>query len=137
VIVDTSAVIALIQGEPRASDVASILAASAARIAAPSATECMIVLSHRYGVVGRTVYERVRQELGLTTVPFTQAHTVIAHRAYVEFGKGRHPAALNFGDCMTYAVARLAGESLLCVGDDFPQTDLVFDGLIGSWPESV
>lgn len=58
-------------------------------------------------------------------------------RAYIEFGKGRHPAALNFGDCMTYAVARLARESLLCVGEDFPQTDLVFDGPIGSWPEIV
>ncbi|MGH3557143.1 MAG: type II toxin-antitoxin system VapC family toxin [Mycobacterium sp.] len=136
-LVDTSAMIALIQGEPQASDIASTIASSAARIAAPSATECMIVLSHRYGPVGRTLYERVRQEFGVPTVAFTEAHTVVAHRAYVEFGKGRHPAALNFGDCMTYAVARLANESLLCVGDDFPQTDLVFDGLIGSWPEKA
>jgi ribonuclease VapC len=91
VIVDTSAVIALIQREPRASDIASILAISAARIAAPSAAECVIVLSRRHGAVGRTVYERVRQEFGLITVPFADAHTFIAHRAYVEFGKGRHP----------------------------------------------
>ncbi len=129
--------IALIQGEQHSAKIASTLATTAARIAAPSATECMIVLSHRYGPVGRTVYERVRQEFDLAIVAFTEAHTVVAHRAYVDFGKGRHPAALNFGDCMTYAVARLAGESLLCVGDDFPQTDLVFDGLIGCWPDDV
>jgi len=57
-------------------------------------------------------------------VSFGEDHWREAARAFRRFGKGRHPAALNFGDCLTYAVARLAGAPLLCVGEDFPQTDL-------------
>ena len=55
---------------------------------------------------------------------FTDAHWPIALNAYLRYGKGRHPAALNFGDCLTYATVSVAQEPLLCVGDDFPQTDL-------------
>jgi ribonuclease VapC len=133
-VVDASAVIALIQGEPQAVEIATLLVEDREpTISAPTATECAIVLSHRHGVVGRTVFERVRQEFHIGVVSFTEEHVAAAHRAYIEFGKGRHPAALNFGDCMTYATARLAGAPLLAVGNDFPQTDLEFDGLIGYW----
>jgi ribonuclease VapC len=55
---------------------------------------------------------------------FGDAHWRIAQSAFVRYGKGRHPAALNFGDCLTYATAYVAGEPLLCVGNDFAQTDL-------------
>lgn len=134
-VVDTSAVIALIQGEPRAVDIATVLVGAAQTvISAPSATECVIVLSHRYGPVGRTVFERVRQEFGIAIGHYTEAHVAVAHRAYLEYGKGRHPAALNFGDCMSYAAARVSGEPLLAIGDDFPRTDLEFEGLAGYWP---
>ncbi len=64
------------------------------------------------------------EEAGVTVIPFTNAHNTAALDAYLRYGKGRHPAALNFGDCMTYATARLAGAPLLCVGEDFAQTDL-------------
>ena len=57
-------------------------------------------------------------------VEFTADHWVVAADAFVAYGKGRHSAGLNFGDCMAYAVVRLAGEPLLCLGDDFPTTDL-------------
>jgi ribonuclease VapC len=135
VIVDTSAVIALIQGEPEAIDVATALVAAAQpAMSAPSATECVIVLSHRYGPTGRTVFERVRQEFGIAVAQYTEAHVAVAHRAFLEYGKGRHPAGLNFGDCLSYATARLGAEPLLAIGDDFTQTDLEFDGLIGHWP---
>jgi ribonuclease VapC len=53
-----------------------------------------------------------------------QCNSAVAADAFIHYGKGRHPAGLNFGGCMTYAVAKLAGEPLLCLGDDFPATDL-------------
>ncbi len=62
-------------------------------------------------------------------VEFTADHWTIAADAFMVFGKGRHRAGLNFGDCMTYAVAKLAGEPLLCLGDGFPATDLELAGL--------
>jgi ribonuclease VapC len=63
------------------------------------------------------------------TVPFDEAHASVALDAYSRFGQGRHPAALNFGDCCTYAIASLAGEPLLCIGDDFARTDLLLVSL--------
>jgi ribonuclease VapC len=57
-------------------------------------------------------------------VPFDDSHWALALDAYVRFGKGRHPSGLNFGDCLTYATAKLAGQPLLCIGDDFARTDL-------------
>jgi len=67
---------------------------------------------------------RFLDEANVTIVPFTDAHYGTAVGAWRKYGKGRHPAALNMGDCMAYAIAKLAEMSLLCVGDDFPQTDL-------------
>ncbi len=57
-------------------------------------------------------------------IEFGDRHWKVALQAFARFGKGRHPAGLNLGDCLTYAVARLSGQPLLCVGDDFAQTDL-------------
>lgn len=68
--------------------------------------------------------ERMLDELAVQEVPFGEIHWREAVDAYHRFGKGRHPAALNFGDCMTYAVAKLAGEPLLFQGTDFALTDL-------------
>jgi ribonuclease VapC len=58
-------------------------------------------------------------------------HAAVAHRAYLRYGKGRHPAALNFGDTKVYATAKLAHEPVLAVGTDLAQTDLEFDGVVG------
>jgi len=67
---------------------------------------------------------RFFEETGIQIIPFTDPHWQRAIDAYSRFGKGRHPAALNFGDCMTYATAALARQPLLCLGDDFRKTDL-------------
>ena len=67
---------------------------------------------------------RLLQEAGLSVIPLTEDHWRVAVEAYTRFGKGRHAAALNFGDCLTYAVARLAERPLLFVGEDFAKTDL-------------
>jgi ribonuclease VapC len=137
VVVDTSAILALIQNEePYAAQVAAALAGARDPImSAPTATECLIVLTVRHGPVGRTIFERLRTEVGLRITDFTDEHAAAAHRAFLHYGKGRHSAALNFGDCMSYAAAEVAHRALLAVGDDFSRTDLEFGGgVVGDWP---
>ena len=135
-IVDTSALIALIQNEPAAEQVAAVLAgASASFVGAPTLTETLVVLTARQGPVARTVFDRLRSEINLGVVEYTADHAYAAQRAYLRFGRGRHPAGLNFGDCMSYAVAHVAHEPLLAIGNDFAQTELEFaEGIIGYWP---
>ena len=67
---------------------------------------------------------RFMEETGAIVIPFTESHYGMGVSAWLRYGKGRHPAALNFGDCLAYATARAADMPLLFVGDDFPQTDL-------------
>jgi ribonuclease VapC len=86
--------------------------------------ETGIVLAARLGIPGKTLLVRFVQEAGLQVVPVTAEHWPVAVDAYLRYGEGRHPAALNFGDCLTYAVCRVSDQPLLCVGDDFPKTDL-------------
>ena len=99
------------------------------RIGAPTRLETGIVLTARFGPRGKTALARFLQENSVQTVTFDEAHASAALDAYSRFGKGRHPAALNFGDCCTYAIASLAGEPLLCTGDDFARTDLLLVSL--------
>jgi ribonuclease VapC len=136
VFVDTSAVIALVQEEPSSEPIAAALAgARSPMMAAPTAAECLIVLTARHGPVARTIFERLRSEIWLCITDFTKEHAAVTQRAYLQYGKGRHRAALNFGDCMSYAAAKFSNEPLLAIGDDFPQTDLEFNGgVIGYWP---
>ena len=91
---------------------------------APTLAEAGTVLESRLGAVGWTWLNRFLQEFAVTIVPFTEHHAMLAVDAYSRFGKGRHPAALNFGDCLVYAVAQSASEPLLCLGNDFARTDL-------------
>jgi ribonuclease VapC len=104
--------------------VAPLEAAATAGIGAPTLVETGIVLAARLGVGGKTLLARFVQEAGLTVVPFAAEHWPVAVDAYIRYGKGQHPAGLNFGDCLTYAICRLADEPLLCIGDYFPRTDL-------------
>ncbi|KZS65088.1 ribonuclease [Mycobacterium kansasii] len=135
-IVDSSALVALIEGEQTAEQIAAVLAgARHPVVAAPTLAETLIVLTARHGTIARMVFDRLRSEINLGVAEFTDAHALATQRAYLRYGKGRHPAALNFGDCMSYAAAELAGEPLLAIGDDFPKTDLQFgDGIVGYWP---
>lgn len=137
-IVDTSAIVALAQNESKAVEIAAALISGRTPvIAAPTATECLIVLTSRLGPKGRTAYERIRAEFKIGVRGYTEDHVVAALQAFARFGKGRHPAGLNFGDCMTYAAADVSSEPLLAVGDDFPKTDLEFDGgIVGYWTTS-
>jgi ribonuclease VapC len=94
-------------------------------IGAPTLTETAIVLASKLGEDSRSLLAVLLESLDVTVVPFTAAHGREAREAFLRFGRGRHPAALNFGDCLTYAVAKLADQPLLFTGDDFSQTDLV------------
>ena len=121
-IVDSSAIVAVLLREPGWEALLDQMA-TAPSVGVGSATlvETGIVLAARLGVSGKTLLARFVQESELVVVPVTAGHWPVAVDAYLRFGKGRHPAALHFGDCLTYAVSRVAGEPLLCVGEDFPK----------------
>jgi ribonuclease VapC len=124
-ILDSSAIVSVIEEEDGFRDLLTALAAAPkVAIGAPTLFETAIVLIVREGAAGRATLRRFLGENEVTSVPFGERHWAIAAEAFIRFGKGRHPARLNYGDCMTYATARLAGDPLLCIGDDFAQTDL-------------
>ena len=93
-------------------------------IGTPSLTEAGMVLSSRLGVEPQALLDRFLRDFGVVPVAFGEQHWREALEAFRRFGKGRHPAALNLGDCLSYATARLADHPLLFVGDDFLRTDI-------------
>jgi ribonuclease VapC len=124
-IIDTSAIMAVIGREPGHEQIIHRLAGSTQTgIGAPTRLEAGMVLVARFGSRGKTALARFLQENRVDVLPFGDVHVGIALDAFSRFGKGRHPAALNFGDCCSYATAAVARVPLLCIGDDFPQTDL-------------
>jgi ribonuclease VapC len=124
-IVDTSAVVALLRGEPRQLDIsARMFEAEMIAIGAPTLFETMMVMIGLSGEAGRGIVSEFLTDLSVEILPFDALHSKVASDAFVRFGKGKHPAALNFGDCMTYATARVAELPLLFIGEDFAQTDI-------------
>jgi len=122
---DSSVVISVIRQEQNHERLIEVLeGASRIGIGTPTLTESSIVLVRRYGVAGRSILSRFLEENRIVTIPFDDRHWTVAAEAFIRYGKGRHPAALNYGDCMTYATARLSGAPLLFVGEDFAKTDL-------------
>ena len=124
-IVDTSAILAIVFQEQGWESVLDRIVSSPDLAAgAPTLAEAGIVLQARLGNDAPGMLERMLTELGIQEVPFGESHWREAVDAFRRFGKGRHAAGLNFGDCMTYAVARLAGEPLIHVGEHFGRTDI-------------
>jgi ribonuclease VapC len=125
VIVDASAIVGIILREPGWQDlVAKLAGADSPAVGAPTLAETGLVLTAKLGRKAPGILARFVQEAELTVIPFGEPHWPLAVEAYARFGKGRHPASLNFGDCLTYAVARVAGRPLLFIGGDFSKTDL-------------
>jgi ribonuclease VapC len=126
VIVDTSALIAILRDEPEAPACAkAIEAASRRQISAANFVEAAIVIDASRDPVASRRFEDLVREAQLVVEPVTEAQARIARDAYRDFGKGSgHPARLNFGDCFAYALARATGEPLLFKGDDFVHTDI-------------
>lgn len=124
-VIDTSAVLAILQAETEAPRVAAAIAAAPARrLSAVSYVESSIVVETRYGVPGADKLGRLLHEAGIEIVAVSADQARIARDAYRRFGKGRHPAALNLGDCFSYAAAAAYAEPLLFVGEDFRRTDV-------------
>ncbi len=124
-ILDSSAIAAVVFKEPGFEAlVGKIAEAETIGIGAPTLAETAVVLTSRLRRDSRGLLLKLLQEWQVAIVPFGPEHWKEAAEAYVRFGRGQHRAALNFGDCLAYAVARLSGESLLCVGRDFSRTDL-------------
>ena len=124
-IVDSSAVVAVLKREPLQEEMATKLAnADVVAIGAPTLFETDMVTIGALGKRGRAVIAQFLESFEVEVIPFGDNHWQVAAEAFMRFGKGRHPAALNYGDCMTYATAKVAGEPLLYIGNDFAQTDL-------------
>ena len=124
-ILDSSAVVSILLREAGADDLeAKVAVAGVLGIGAPTVVEVLMVLSSRFGPDAAGHLQGFLQRSDAIVVSFSEEHAREAAEAFARFGKGRHRAALNFGDCMSYAVAKLAGQSLLCTGNDFAKTDL-------------
>lgn len=124
-ILDSSAVVAVLRREPGHESLFDRIAADTGPgIGAPTLVETAMVLTARTGATARTLLARFLYEAEIAVLPFEDEHWQVALDAFERYGKGRHPASLNLGDCLTYATARLAQEPLLALGGDFAQTDL-------------
>ena len=126
-IVDTSALIAILRAEPDAATYASAIEQADTRsISAANYLEAAVVIDSARDPIASRRFDDLVHAAGLTIEPVTVDQIRIAHEAYRDFGRGSgHPARLNFGDCFAYALARAKGESLLFKGDDFGHTDIL------------
>lgn len=121
-ILDTSAVVAVLRQEAGWEDLLQrMLSAPVLRISAGTLLECRIVAERDAGAAELAAF---MEKLAVETVPTDARQIDIALAGYRTYGKGRHPAGLNFGDCFAYALSKILGESLLFKGDDFSRTDI-------------
>ncbi len=126
IVVDTSVLAAVVFGEPDAEVLTGVLARTAGDLTVSAATmvEAGIVVEAKQGPAAADDLRALLTHLGVETVPVDESQAVAAVTAWRRFGKGRHPAGLNLGDCFSYALARTTGSSLLYKGGDFGQTDV-------------
>lgn len=125
IVVDSSALFAILDSEHDAARYAEALAdADTVLISAATLVETAIVMLNRHGPRSARVLDELVHETGIQVESVTAEHAQLARVAYATYGKGRHAAGLNFGDCFSYALAKATGLSLLFKGTDFPQTDI-------------
>ena len=124
-IVDTSAVLAVLFREDEAPEFENLIAASPCRMSVANVLESAIVVEGRGGRAAGRALDAFLASAAIEAAPITADQLEIARAAWRRYGKGNHPAALNFGDCFAYALARASGEPLLFKGNDFAQTDVV------------
>ena len=124
-VIDTSAIVAIALNEPEAPSYEQRIANDAVRlISAATVLEAAMVIETRLGDAGGSELDLWLHKAGVEIVAVEPEHADQARRAWRRYGKGRHPAKLNFGDCFSYALAALTGEPLLYKGNDFSQTDI-------------
>jgi ribonuclease VapC len=124
-VIDTSAVVAVLTGEGGYAALEAVIDRAAVRaIAVASVFEASIVLESRFGDAGSHELDLMLSRLAIEIVPMDRDQLEWARHAYRTYGKGRHKAGLNFGDCFAYALAKSRTEPLLYCGNDFPETDI-------------
>ncbi len=124
-VIDSSALCAVLFAESTARGLVSAMAADPRPlVSAATVVEAGIVVEARFGPSGGRELDLLLHRLRAQVVAVDEEQSEHARRAWRRFGKGRHPAALNLGDCFSYALAASSGEPLLCVGDDFAKTDM-------------
>ncbi len=124
-ILDSSAVVAILCRETGHLELLEqITDAETVGIGAPTVFETAMVLTIKLRRDGLAVVNEFLWESGARVISFTDQHASIAFGAYFRYGKGRHKAALNFGDCLSYSVAKVSGQPLLFIGNDFGKTDI-------------
>ncbi|MGO4568782.1 type II toxin-antitoxin system VapC family toxin [Rhizobium sp. 2YAF20] len=124
-ILDTSALVAILYREAETVDfVERIRAAETCQMSVANYVELSIIVESQLGPDGMRQAEAFFRRAGIIIEPVTIEHGELARQAFLDFGKGRHKAGLNFGDCFAYALAKATGEPLLFKGNDFSQTDI-------------
>lgn len=124
-VIDTSALLAILQDEPERRRFNELIeAAGPCALSTASFVETSMVIEVRYGAEGMRDLDEFIRRAGIELIAVTVDHAERARRAFIQFGEGRHPAGLNFGDCCSYALAQAREEPLLFKGTDFPQTDV-------------
>ena len=125
-IIDSSAILAILFAEPDAAVFANAMSeAEACKISAATFVEVAVVVEAQTQDRGSRQLDAFLRRAGFVIEPVTEEQAHLARQAYSDFGKGRHPAGLNFGDCFSYALAKASGEALLFKGGDFSKTDIV------------
>lgn len=124
-VIDTSALLAILFNEPeRRLFNEAIEAAESRAVSAATFVEVSIVIESRFGAEGLRDLDLFIERAGIELVPVDSEQAYVARRAFSQFGKGRHRAGLNYGDCFAYALAMVLGEPLLFKGEDFPLTNI-------------
>lgn len=124
-VIDTSALLAVVLAESEAAEFATAIAADPRRlVSVAGALETTMVVEARHGESGGREFELLLHRINATLVAISTEQLTIAQAAWRRYGKGRHQAALNFGDCFSYALARHSGQPLLYKGEDFAHTDI-------------
>ena len=130
-VIDSSALLAIFLGEPERKRFLDLITGAERRlISAANALEAGIVLEAKRGEAAGREFDLFLQRAQIEVVAVDFEQVEMARLAWRRYGKGRHPAALNFGDCFAYALAKISGEPLLAKGDDFSQSDLELCGEI-------
>lgn len=125
-VIDTSAILAVLLGEPDAARFAEAVGAAHPKLlSAANLLEASMVVEARKGDDGARDLDLFIYRGEIEIVPVDREQVEVARLAWRRFGKGRHPASLNYGDCFAYALAKVSGAALLFKGADFPQTDIV------------
>ena len=135
-IIDTSALLAIVFDEPDGPELLRLVAEAPTRLmSSANALEAWIVADRHDNPAKAPALDELIETLGIDLEPVTVQQARIARQAYQTYGKGKHPAGLNYGDAFAYALAKVTGQALLFKGDDFSQTDIEAVPRDGSWPE--